>query len=126
MQPFRLKFIKGDIAAIVLVVLLAAGLFLAFLPLQSGDPAQADIYLNGQCIESLPLSRDRVLTVTGQYSNTITVRDGRIAITSSDCPGGDCIHSGWAASSGRSIVCLPNSLEIRIIARTSDVDFVVG
>ena len=126
MQPDRLKFQTGDALAIVLVAMLAAGLFLAFLPGQSREPAQAEIYLNGERIETLLLSQDRELTINDQYSNTITVADGRIAITASDCPGEDCVHSGWISSSGRSIVCLPNGLEIRVIAQTGDVDFVVG
>ena len=126
MQPDRLKFQTGDALAIVLVVLLAAGVFLAFLPGRSQEAAQAEIYLNGERIETLLLSQDRELTINDQYSNTITVTDGRIAITASDCPGEDCVHSGWISSSGRSIVCLPNGLEIRVIAQTGDVDFVVG
>ena len=84
------------------------------------------MYLNGQRVETLILSKDQVFTITGQYSNTITVKDGRIAITASDCPGSDCVHSGWVSSSGRSIVCLPNGLEIRVIAQSGDVDFIVG
>ena len=126
MQPDRLKFQTGDALAIVLVVLLAAGVFLAFLPGRSQEAAQAEIYLNGERIETLLLSQDRELTINDQYSNTITVADGRIAITASDCPGEDCVHSGWISSSGRSIVCLPNGLEIRVTAQTGDVDFVVG
>lgn len=126
MQPDRLKFQTSDALAIVLVVLLAAGVFLAFLPGRSQEAAQAEIYLNGERIETLLLSQDRELTINDQYSNTITVADGRIAITASDCPGEDCVHSGWISSSGRSIVCLPNGLEIRVIAQTGDVDFVVG
>ena len=126
MQPDRLKFQTGDVLAIMLVVLLAAGVFLAFLPGRSQEAAQAEIYLNGERIETLLLSQDRELTINDQYSNTITVTDGRIAITASDCPGEDCVHSGWISSSGRSIVCLPNGLEIRVIAQTGDVDFVVG
>ena len=65
-------------------------------------------------------------SVTGDYMNTVTVRDGKIAVTESDCPGGDCVHSGWIGTSGRSIVCLPNRMEIRIVSATGDVDFVVG
>ena len=126
MQPDRLKFQTGDALAIVLVVLLAAGVFLAFLPGRSQEAAQAEIYLNGERIETLLLSQDQELTINDQYSNTITVADGRIAITASDCPGEDCVHSGWISSSGRSIVCLPNGLEIRVVAQTGDVDFVVG
>ena len=56
---------------------------------------------------------------------TVVIRDGRAAILESDCPGGDCIHSGWISQPGRSIVCLPNRVELRI-AGQGDVDFVVG
>ena len=62
--------------------------------------------------------------IGGAYINRVEVRDGRIAIVDSDCPGEDCVHSGWISRPGRSIVCLPNRLEIRVTG-TSDVDFVV-
>ena len=48
------------------------------------------------------------------------------AFTESDCPGRDCVHSGSIGSTGRSIVCLPNRVEIRVISAEADVDFVVG
>ena len=64
--------------------------------------------------------------ITGTYSNTITVEEGKIAITASDCPGEDCVHSGAIHTSGRSIVCLPNGVEVRVVSAQSDVDFVVG
>ena len=56
----------------------------------------------------------------------ITVSQGKVSITSSDCPGMDCVHSGAISASGRSLVCLPNGVEVRIVGRTDDVDFVVG
>jgi len=46
-------------------------------------------------------------------------------IAESTCPGNDCVHSGKIHSAGRSIVCLPNRVEIRITGE-SDVDYVVG
>ena len=64
-------------------------------------------------------------TVTGNYNNSVVVRDGRIAVIRSDCPGEDCVGCGWVSTSCKSVVCLPNGLEIRVVA-DSDVDFVVG
>ncbi|MBQ8917117.1 MAG: NusG domain II-containing protein, partial [Oscillospiraceae bacterium] len=49
----------------------------------------------------------------------------RACIAQSTCPGEDCVHSGWISSPGRSVVCLPNRVEIRITG-SSEVDFVVG
>ena len=62
----------------------------------------------------------------GEYKNVITVSEGAISITASDCPGEDCVHSGAIRTSGRSIVCLPNEVEVRVVNAASDVDFVVG
>lgn len=125
MDQNRLRFQKGDILAIAAVVLLAAAVFLCFLP--SRDPAGAvEIYQNGKLVQTLPLTVDRELTVTGDYTNTVTVRDGAVAITHSDCPGEDCVGCGWLSSPGRSIVCLPNAVELRLVGMDGDVDFVVG
>ena len=77
-------------------------------------------------IKTLSLDTDTSFEITGKYTNVITVQDGNIAITSSDCPGEDCVHSGAISSTGRSIVCLPNEVEVRVVNAASDVDFVVG
>lgn len=121
----RLRFQKGDLIAIALPLLLAVIVFAAVLPGKERGVDIAEIYQNGQLIRRVSLEEDQEFTYTGDYSNTITVRDGKIAITKSDCPGEDCVHSGWIDASGRSIVCLPNRLEIRILSDENDVDFVV-
>ena len=122
----KLCFRKGDIAAIAMVVFLAAIVFVCFLPGINDTAAFVEVYQGGELIQRFLLSTDREFTVTGDYINTVTIRDGKAAITQSDCPGGDCMHSGWVYDSGRSIVCLPNGVEIRIVSDESEVDFVVG
>ena len=126
MSRKKLTFQKGDLIAVGLVVLLAVIVGLCFLPRRTDAACVAQIYQNGELIKTLSLEEDQEFTVTGSYTNTVTVKDGRIAVTASDCPGEDCVHSGSAGSVGRSIVCLPNALEIRITAGEADVDFVVG
>ena len=120
------SFKKGDWLAVALVLLLAVLVALCFLPREKGGELYAEVYQNGEKIQTLSLAEDQNFTVTGRYSNEITVAGGRIAITHSDCPGEDCVHSGSISSSGRSIVCLPNKLEIRVVSQEGDVDFVVG
>lgn len=122
----RLRFQKGDYLAVAATLLLAAVVFLAFLPRETGDTPMAEIYLDGTLVRRVSLDTSVEFSVTGDYMNTMTVRDGKIAVTESDCPGGDCVHSGWIGTSGRSIVCLPNRMEIRIVSAPGDVDFVVG
>ena len=117
---------KGDAVAILLVGLLAAALLVRFFPRQGEGDVVAEIYKDGILIQTLSLAEAQELTVTGAYHNTITVQNGKIAVTDTDCPGADCAASGWIGTAGRSIVCLPNGLEIRIVADAGGVDFVVG
>ncbi|MBR2131560.1 MAG: NusG domain II-containing protein [Oscillospiraceae bacterium] len=121
----QLHFRSGDLFAAALVILLTVFTSFVFLPNGTADPQQAEIYQNGQLLKTVFLDKPQEFTITGNYYNTITVRDGSIAITASDCPGADCVHSGAIQTSGRSIVCLPNGVEIRITADSADVDFIV-
>ena len=121
-----LTFRKGDILAVVLVLLLAAGVAFAYMPRGSVSGTQAEIRLNGEVVRTVSLAEDQIFTIEGKYANEIEVRAGKIAIIHSDCPGTDCVHTGFVGTPNRSIVCLPNALEIRILGGGSEVDFVVG
>lgn len=121
-----LSFRRGDFSVIALIVLLALIVAIAYLPKgTSAQNAAVQVFRDNVLIRELPLDTDAEFEVKGEYINAIVIRDGKVCIESSDCPGSDCVHSGWISRSGRSIVCLPNRVEIRI-SGTSDVDFVVG
>lgn len=122
----NLRFRKGDWLAIGLVAVLALAVLVCFLPDGDSTAAYAEIYLDGQLLHTLPLSENQTLLVEDQYTNHIAIKDGAIAFTASDCPGQDCVHSGAIHTAGRSLVCLPNRVEIRVVGHSSDVDFVVG
>lgn len=122
----NLSFRRGDLLAIALVVVIAAAVAVLYLPGdEAGGHAAVQIYQDGRLIRELPLDADATLTVSGAYTNTIAVQNGRAAVVASDCPGEDCVHSGWISSAPRSIACLPNRVEIRISGAASDVDFAV-
>lgn len=125
-RALRLRFQKGDFIAIILVLAIAAAVGLSFMPRgEEGQQTIIQIYQDGQLVQELSLDTDRTMELTGEYTNTVEVRDGKVAIIASDCPGEDCVHSGWISRIGRSIVCLPNRVEIRIIGE-AEVDFIVG
>lgn len=122
----KFAFCKGDLIAIALVGVLAITVGLGFaVGRDEGAELSVQIYQEGALIREAPLMKNATFQVDGQYSNTISIQDGRAAIVSSDCPGEDCVHSGWISEGGRSVVCLPNRVEVRIVG-ASDVDFVVG
>ena len=93
----------GDLFAIGAVLLLAVVCFLTFLPRGGGEAAVAQIYQNGQLLMTVALDRPDQFPVQGDYCNTVTVKDGAIAITASDCPGQDCIHSGSIRAPGSNL-----------------------
>lgn len=111
-------FRRGDAVAAVLVVLTA--LCMIFVQLLGGAPSgqagTAKVFRDGEPVMSIPLQKDGEYSVEGAFRNVITVKDGQIAITESTCPGGDCLRIGWISHPSRSIVCLPNRVEIRLEA----------
>ena len=121
-----LRFCKGDVLAIAAVVLMAIFVAVSYLPKDDIGPVTAEIYQHGELVKTMSLEEDATFEITGDYTNLITVQNGKIAITASDCPGEDCVHSGAIQSAGRSLVCLPNEVEVRVVSGASDVDFVVG
>lgn len=120
----RLSFQKGDILAVFIVVCLIALSYVLFFPRGEMENANVEIFKDGERIHVFPLAEDRTFSVDGEYRNVISIKDGRVSVLESDCPGADCVHTGGIFSAGRSIVCLPNRVEIRITA-FDEVDFVV-
>lgn len=128
-MALRLTPRKGDLLAVTLIMVLTFALSLVLWTRAQAAPyTSVEIYQNGEKIQEVSLNTDQTFSLTGGYTNTVTVRDGKIAITHSTCPGADCVHSGWAHRAGQAIVCLPNKTEIRLIGvKTADsVDAIAG
>ena len=124
-NEMKLAFCKGDIIAIALVAVIAILVAVFFwTSFGSEEAGMVTVYQDGKLIREISLNETTEFVVEGDYTNVISVEDGKAAIIESDCPGTDCVHSGWIHESGRSIVCLPNRVEIRIEG-ASEVDFVV-
>lgn len=118
------RFRKGDFVAIGIVIAMIL-LVLIFFPKGSEKAETVLIYQDGVLIAEYPLQEDAEFTVQGDYTNVVVISGGKAAVTESDCPGEDCVHTGWIYRSGRNIVCLPNRVEIRISGK-SDADIIVG
>ncbi len=123
-SKLRLSFQKGDGFAVLIVVFLIVLAGVLFLPRGETKNGNVEIFRNGEKIHTFPLTETRTFSVEGEYKNVISIENGRVAITESDCPGTDCVRTGWISAAGRSIVCLPNRVEVRITS-FDDVDFVV-
>ncbi|MBE5791998.1 MAG: NusG domain II-containing protein [Clostridiales bacterium] len=120
----RLSFRRGDLVSVGLILILIVLCAALFFPRGENAASEVQVYLDGKLVYAYPLYEDRTITLTGVYTNEIEIKDASVRILKSDCPGEDCVHTGWISSAGRSIVCLPNRAEIRITGQP-DVDFVV-
>ena len=112
--------------ALILALLLAVCVGASFLLLQPGTAAhRIEILSEGKVLYTLDLHVDQEITVTtDRGSNTVTIRDGAVAVTAADCPDHYCMHRGYCTG-GAEIVCLPNRLVIRFL-NAQKIDGVAG
>ena len=126
-QP-RLTLCRGDILAAALIFLAAVALLVYFGTGARGNAATVQVWQDGTLQGEYPLAVDREFVVAGRYHNTVQIQNGRVCILDADCPGQDCVKSGWHKDTGRGTVCLPNRLELRLAggAAEPEIDGVTG
>ena len=108
---------------ILLFAVIAAACIFLTLPLLRQDQARfAKITSKGEPVKTVDLLIDQEFTVDGK--NTVTVQDGKIAVTWADCPDHYCMKRGYCYR-GTDIVCLPNRLVISFLGE-QEVDAAVG
>ncbi len=106
----------------VLLVSIVLGVWL----LKPGQKAEkAEVWSEGELKYTLDLTVDQQVTVkTQRGTNVITVKNGKIAVTETDCPDEYCMKRGYC-DSGAQIVCLPNRLVIKFTGNQS-LDGITG
>ena len=100
----------------------AACLFLSLPLLRTEQARFARITTGGREIKTVDLAIDQEFTVDGK--NTVTVKDGKIAVTWADCPDHYCMKRGFC-DGGTDIVCLPNRLVISFLGEQA-IDAAIG
>ena len=116
----KTKYWLALLAALLLICTVLSVVFL-----RPGQAQQAQIWSDGKLIKTVMLSIDQEFTVeSADGFNTVTVRDGKIAVTAASCPDGYCMQRGFCQGSAQ-IVCLPNRLVIKFVAE-QEIDGVVG
>lgn len=114
--------IWGILLTLLFVVCAGLGLWLIW---PGEDAPYAQIFSDGKLLYTLDLKVDQTLTIVStEGENTVTIRDGKIAVTEADCPDHYCMDRGYC-SGGVQIVCLPNRLVIRFLGDPA-MDGVVG
>lgn len=109
-------FIKKDLylIAVVLFVAVVSALIYYF---SMGDAAnQVRVELGGELYQTYDLSTDgeyRIETPKGY--NVLSIKNGEVSISESDCKNQICVKEGTVSKDGQSIVCLPHQLVVTVV-----------
>lgn len=126
---FKTSYGKNALLLTLLLLIIGIGSFLLIWlhPINYTDTSSlvADIYQNGQLLQSISLSaitdtETIIVTNEGNAVNEIELRPGSIGITSANCPDKLCVHQGFISDSLIPITCLPNRLVIQIRKENSE------
>ena len=81
------------------------------------------IYENGKLIKTVsdlsPHKEYSFEIKTENGTNTITVGEGSIWVSSADCSNQTCVHAGKISHAGQTVICAPHKLVIKIVGETS-------
>ena len=75
------------------------------------------VYVNNELYMTIDLTDEiyREYTVKNENGyNVITVYDGAVCVSESDCPDKTCIKTGYTNNSAKPVICMPHRLQIVI------------
>ena len=105
---------KADI--FLLTALIVIGGFISFGSVAgsvSGDTVLVSV--NGEPYGTYDLSKDQNVVISNNgHTNHITIKNGTVQMSSSDCKNQVCVNTGSISMTNEKIVCLPNRVVVEI------------
>ena len=117
-----MKIKIGDICIFIFIVVVSVLLLID--NNEKGD--KAVLYVDGKQIKTFDLNTNQEYTFSSDFTNTISIVNGKVSILHSDCPDKTCVHSGQISKEGQIICCLPNKLMLKIEGKNNSVDVITG
>lgn len=111
---------KADVA--LFLILLILGFSSVFLISSSGkDGQKVLIKTGGEVYGSYDLKKDQTIHVVyNGHHNNITIKNGKVSMSFSDCRNQNCVHQGKISNTSQAIICLPNQVVVEIIDSKKD------
>lgn len=105
---------KADI--ILAVALIIVGLAMSYiLSFGQATGQQLIVSCDGEKFGSYSLFEDKEIVIDRDgHINKVTIKNGVVSMSFSDCHGQDCVHQGEISLSGETIICLPNKVVLEI------------
>lgn len=113
---------KADI--ILFIILIIAGLGLSYWSVFGSTAGEKVLVsVNGKLYGTYSLNENRTITIKeNNHTNKITIKDGKVQMTFSDCKNQVCVKDGSISKTSQSIVCLPNRVSIEISGEKGEYD----
>lgn len=117
---------KADILLFILLVL--AGLGLSWVSVAGSVAGQdAAITIDGQTYGTYSLAENQTVEIKQKgHLNKITIKDGTVQMSYSDCKNQVCVKDGTVSKTNQSIVCLPNKVMVEIIGGEEEFDAIAN
>lgn len=125
LRSLRLR--PGDFVVAALVLALAGGVWLCFLP-RGGGPVYAEIYQEQTLVKRVALADGirETVTLEGAVLNRIEIDGRTVRFAESSCSDQVCVRTGTLTRTGQTAVCLPNRAVVRLTGGEPEVDVIAG
>ena len=123
------EWAQALVCSVLAVVLLAVGTALLAYGGKGEGSLTATVKHRGQVVAQVELSSlpgEKTIAIDGTYHLTVILDKTGAAVTDSDCPGRDCVHTGRITRAGQSIVCLPEQVVVTLEGKTPSADVILG
>lgn len=108
---------KIKIIISVIAIIFIISVIFSVIILKPSEKNIVEVVQDGEVIYTFDLNtepdRSIIIESSDGSSNTVTIENGEIFISSAECPDKTCVNMGKLKSEGMPIVCLPNRLVIR-------------
>jgi hypothetical protein len=117
------RFGKNDLIFLLVLVILACGMFAFFYVWNADEGNRVEITIDGAVFGDYLLSEDAEISIpdgNGTVTNILRISDGVAKMIEADCPDKLCMHQSAISISGENIVCLPNKVVCTVIDDAGD------
>lgn len=115
-------FKKADI--FLAVFLIIAGIAASYI-LSFGQTGGSEIIItvDGQKFGTYSLLQDNEIVIEQESStNKVTIKDGIVSMSFSNCHGQDCVKHAPISQTGENIICLPHKVVVEVCGDSGGLD----
>ena len=104
------------------VILVAAVAGMLVIQSVREEGAQVIITWNGEVEGTYPLDQDETFVFEGENGgrNVVVIENGMVFVSEANCPDQICVNHKPTNQTADPIVCLPNKLEVKVIASETE------